>query len=235
VLLLEREGEAVDDTSKNLKQFGNSVVLLILIDEGVESVVDCFSDEGAEGHELGVNAVEDCLEIVSLSGIFRVEQLENVQDKEAVDVLLENFEIHVVGSDEAQEELVHDLKMGPGRLEGGLLILGVQNIIVEALGKCAEDVCGHHLQHLDENGLGDEVASLGNVVDKLKQQLTLDLLGSNLICTLGLVLGMFSGGFPYETRFVIGGTLFPLRLEFEDDRAKPQFLHKEIRSLGRGG
>ena len=69
VFLLERQREAVDDRAQDLEKLGDAVVPLRLVHEGVEDVVDGLADEGAVGHELAVDAVQDRLEVVSLARV----------------------------------------------------------------------------------------------------------------------------------------------------------------------
>lgn len=79
VLVLEREGEAVDDGPEDLEELGDSVVALRLVDELEEDVVDRAANEGAEVEEFAVDAVEGRLEEVALPGILAVEEFEELQ------------------------------------------------------------------------------------------------------------------------------------------------------------
>ncbi len=45
VLLLEREGEPIDDWAEDLQELGHPVVPLRLVDEVVEDVVDLLSEK----------------------------------------------------------------------------------------------------------------------------------------------------------------------------------------------
>ena len=47
VFFLERQSEAINDTPKNLQQFGYSIVSLGFIDKLKENVIDGSSDESA--------------------------------------------------------------------------------------------------------------------------------------------------------------------------------------------
>ena len=56
-----------------LEELGDAVVVLCLIDKAEEDGADGLADEGAVGHELPVDAVEDRLEVIALSGVLAVE------------------------------------------------------------------------------------------------------------------------------------------------------------------
>jgi hypothetical protein len=42
VLLPQRNGEAADDTGQDVKQLGSAVEFIILVDESVETIIDCL-------------------------------------------------------------------------------------------------------------------------------------------------------------------------------------------------
>mmetsp|Transcript_68021 Transcript_68021/g.142042 ORF Transcript_68021/g.142042 Transcript_68021/m.142042 type:complete len:273 (+) Transcript_68021:345-1163(+) len=78
VFILQRQREAIDDTSKDFKQLANTVVSLALVDDFEEHVLDSSADEGAEGHELAVDAMQNRLQIVPLTRILGVEELQQL-------------------------------------------------------------------------------------------------------------------------------------------------------------
>mmetsp|Transcript_101351 Transcript_101351/g.205712 ORF Transcript_101351/g.205712 Transcript_101351/m.205712 type:complete len:292 (+) Transcript_101351:49-924(+) len=69
VLILEGQSEAVDDAAQNLEQFADTVVDLALVDDLEEHVLDGPPDEGAQGHELAIDAVQYCLQVVALTRV----------------------------------------------------------------------------------------------------------------------------------------------------------------------
>jgi hypothetical protein len=146
VLLLEREGEPVNDRPEDLEQLGDTVVSFGLVDELVEDVVDRPTDEGAEVEELAVDAVEGRLEEIALAGVFAVEELEelrrkadqfeplqgrgkkaktNLQDETLIDIPLRDVCVEVGRLDKSEEEFIDDLEMRPGKLENWLVLLRV--------------------------------------------------------------------------------------------------------------
>ena len=125
VLVLERQGEAVDDRAEDLEELGDAVVPLGLVDETVEDVVDALADEGTVGHELAIDAVQDRLEVVALARVLRVEEVEQLDQKRLVNVLFDHLRVGLVRDDEAQQELVDVLQVRPRDLEYGLVLLGV--------------------------------------------------------------------------------------------------------------
>lgn len=79
------------------------------MNEGVETVVDCFSDHLSSGNELGIESVENVLKVLPLSGFFRVEELEEFLDEGWSNVDLEGFDISAIIDDELKEELIDGL------------------------------------------------------------------------------------------------------------------------------
>lgn len=61
MFFLQRECEAVDDGSKDLKQFRNTIVSLSVVDELEEYVGNGSTDESTQIEELAVDAVQGCL------------------------------------------------------------------------------------------------------------------------------------------------------------------------------
>lgn len=78
VLLFQRQRETVDYTSQNLEQLRDAVVPLCLENEPVEDVVDGFPYERTMHHELAVYPVEDGFQILSLSPVHGVEELQEL-------------------------------------------------------------------------------------------------------------------------------------------------------------
>ena len=128
VLLLQRQRKAVDDRAQDLEQLGDAGVVHggRLVDEAVEGVVDGAPDEGAVRHELAVHPVQDRLEVVPLARVLRVDQQDHLHDHVLVDVLLGDLRVGVAGDDEAEQELVDELQVRPGRLERRVLLLRPQ-------------------------------------------------------------------------------------------------------------
>lgn len=80
VLLLQGEGEPVDDGPQDLEELGDPVVPLRLVDELEEDVVDGSTDERSEVEELPVDSVEGGFEEVSFSRIFTVEEFQQLKE-----------------------------------------------------------------------------------------------------------------------------------------------------------
>ena len=84
------------------------------MDEGVEAVIDCLSDHLSSWDELGVEPVENILEVFPLSGFFRVEELEELLNEGWGDMYLEGLDISAIIDDKLKEELIDGLQMEPG-------------------------------------------------------------------------------------------------------------------------
>jgi hypothetical protein len=114
VFFSEGHGESGDDTGQNVEQFRCSVELEGLVDETVEAVVDGLADHLSSGHQLGIEAVQDVLQVLSFSGLFGVEEFQKFLNEGRSDVHLEGFHICAIVDDELKEELVDGLEMRPG-------------------------------------------------------------------------------------------------------------------------
>lgn len=146
MLLFHRQSESINNTPKDLQQLANATVSLSLEDESVEDIVDGFADERAMDHELAVDAVEDGLKVLALAGVLRIKEVENAEHEGVVDVALGDLGIGVGGDDKAEEELVDELEVRPGRIEVGVLLLGIGSlgagVLMGGRGKAAEYVNG---------------------------------------------------------------------------------------------
>ena len=126
MFLLQGQSETVNDGSKDLQELRNPVVTLGLVDEVEEDVVDATSDRCAEIEELSVYPMKRGLQEVTLPGVFRIEQLEQVEDEVLVNVALGKVRVELRAFDETQEEFVNDLKMRPCKLENRLILFRIK-------------------------------------------------------------------------------------------------------------
>lgn len=122
---------------------------LRLVDELEEDVVDRPTDEGAKVEEFPVDPVEGRLEEVALAGVLAVEEFKelspgscasapscptrsneqtHLENKLLVDKALGDVRVEVGALDEAKEELIDDLEVGPRELEHGFVLLGVVRV-----------------------------------------------------------------------------------------------------------
>lgn len=81
VLISEWDGETGDDRSLNVQNLGSSVELMVLMDQGEEALVHGLPDHLTSRDELGVQLMKDVLQIVTLDGLFRIEELKELLDK----------------------------------------------------------------------------------------------------------------------------------------------------------
>jgi len=88
VFFFERQREPIDDRSKDFKELGDAVVPLGFVHEAVENIVDLSSDIRAEVEELAINSMQRGFEKISLSWIFRIKKLKQLDDESLVDVFL---------------------------------------------------------------------------------------------------------------------------------------------------
>jgi hypothetical protein len=143
VLVLERERESIDDRTQDLKQLRDAVMSFGLVDKVEKDIIDRSPDKGAQVEEFAVDAVEGGLEEVALAWVFRVEELEEVEDERLVDVSLGEVRVEVWAFDEAEKEFVDNLEVRPGKLEDRFVLFRVKGVAcwVDRWGYRTEEVC----------------------------------------------------------------------------------------------
>mmetsp|Transcript_8007 Transcript_8007/g.24065 ORF Transcript_8007/g.24065 Transcript_8007/m.24065 type:complete len:237 (-) Transcript_8007:424-1134(-) len=93
VLILERECEAIDNTSQNLKELSNTVVSFGLIDESIENIADGLSDKRTMRHKFAVNAMQNGLEVIALSWILGIKEFKESSNESSIDILSRNLSL----------------------------------------------------------------------------------------------------------------------------------------------
>ncbi len=78
VLLAQRDREAADDGRQDVQQLGRPVELVVLVYQRQERVVNSLSDHLATRDQLGIQLVQDVLQIVALVVLLRVEQFQEL-------------------------------------------------------------------------------------------------------------------------------------------------------------
>mmetsp|Transcript_51294 Transcript_51294/g.120285 ORF Transcript_51294/g.120285 Transcript_51294/m.120285 type:complete len:461 (+) Transcript_51294:85-1467(+) len=178
VLFLQRQCEAVDNAAQDFKQLTDSVVSLRFVDDLEEDVLNSTSDEGSQGHEFAVDAVQDRLQVIPLPWILGIEQLQELQHEILIDEALGDFGIHVIGDNEPQEKLVHDLQMWPGALQTWFIVFWVgecQWVLVARL-QGSEDVSSNHADDILHQCLVEAISGIVHVLDDLQERLALGFL-----------------------------------------------------------
>ena len=84
---------------------------MILVDQGEEALVHGFTDHLAARDELGVQLVENVLEVVALNGLFRVEELEELLNELGRHVDFERTDLDRLINDQLQEKLINSLQI----------------------------------------------------------------------------------------------------------------------------
>ena len=70
------------------------------VDQGVEALVHGFSDHLSARNQLGVELVQDILEVVTLYRLFRIEQVKELLHELRRDIDLERADLHGFIDDE---------------------------------------------------------------------------------------------------------------------------------------
>lgn len=124
---------------------------MILVDQGVEALVDGLSDHLPSWDQLGVKLVKDILEVVSLNTLLGVEEFEEFLNEGRRNIDLEALHITSLVDDQLKEELIDTLEMRPRWINLLFLLdssLGEGKSSFLCAGERPEDVLLDHLHHL---------------------------------------------------------------------------------------
>jgi hypothetical protein len=156
VFISEWDSESTDDTGQNVQQFGSTVEFMGLVDQGEEALVDGLTDHLSTWHQLGIELVQNVLEVVSLDGLFRVEELKEFLHELWSDVHFQRSNFDGFINYELKEKFIDSLQMRPGWLD---FVLGFNSGLRELqvgfleVGEWSEDVLLDH---------GHDVVQVGN-------------------------------------------------------------------------
>lgn len=188
VLLSQGNCESGDNGGQNVQEFRSSIEFEVLVDEAVETVVDGLSDHLSSGNQLGIESVKDVLQVLSLSGLFRVEQFQKLLDEGRSDVHLQGFDVSPFTDNELKEEFIDWLKVRPSWVDQQLFLLHSDSLSRKSglfqNGKRPEDVLFDHLDdeiQMGNNYVGHTILVGKVVIELLKVGLPIgfffDLLG----------------------------------------------------------
>lgn len=182
MFFLKRKREAVDNGAEDLEELGNAIKSLGLVGELEEHIVDGSADERPKIQEFAINPVQRGLEKVALSRVLRVKELKKLEHKAVVNVRLGDIGVEILALDEAKEELVNDLNVWPRNLQDRLILFRIEGFAlgVHRWWNGAEQVLGKHVHNARIHRLGDDLAIIGNVVEKFVKSQPLDLLGLHI-------------------------------------------------------
>ena len=122
MLVSQRHGKARDDARQDVQQLCCTVKLMRFVDQGVEAFVHGLSDHLSARNQLGVELVQNILEVVALYRLLRIEQVKELLYELRRDIDLERADLHGFIDDELEEELIYALQVGPRRIHLFFLI-----------------------------------------------------------------------------------------------------------------
>ena len=98
---------------------------VILINNLEENVHNLRLDIGSHGHELAVHTMQDGFQVVTLSGIFAIEQLKEAIDKGSTDAFDDHVVAQVGRQDELKKKLINELQVRPCFFQMGFVFIGI--------------------------------------------------------------------------------------------------------------
>lgn len=98
---------------------------VVLIDDFEEHVHDLVFDKFPQCHEFAIDAMQDCLQVVSLTWVFTIKQLKEAADKILRQVPDDHVRAQVWRQDELKEKLVDELQVRPGVFQVRLVFVRV--------------------------------------------------------------------------------------------------------------
>ena len=109
VLVSQGHRKARDDARQDIQQLCCTVKLMRFVDEGVEALIHGLPDHLSARDQLGVELVQDILEVVTLDRLLRIEQVKELLHELRCDIHLERANLHRLVDDELEEELINAL------------------------------------------------------------------------------------------------------------------------------
>lgn len=115
-----------------------------LIDKVKEDVVNASSNGSTKVEEFAINPMQSRLEEVTLARIFRIKELEEVEDEGLVDISFGEVGVKIGTFYETEEEFIDNLEMRPREFEYRLIFFRVISIPcrVDRRGYRTEEVGG---------------------------------------------------------------------------------------------
>ena len=141
------------------------------MDQGEEALVDSLSDHFSSWDKLGIQLVENVLEVVSLNGFFGVKKFQEFLDELRGNVNFEWSNFNCLVDDELKEELIDTLEMWPGWFDLIFLLhtsLRELKIRLLEVGKWPEDIFlnhGHYIVKVRNNQANDSLLILKQLLD----------------------------------------------------------------------
>ena len=151
MLVSQRHCKARDDACQDVQQLGCTVKLMRFVDQSVEALIHGLSDHLSARNQLGVELVQDILEVVTLYRLLRIEQVKELLHELRRDIDLERADLDGFIDDELEEELIYALQVGPRWIHLFFLVNTSFSEIQVALfhvRKGTEDVFLNHLHDL---------------------------------------------------------------------------------------
>ena len=151
VLLAQGHREPTDYARQDVQELRGAVELEVLVGQRVEGVRDGLADHLAARDQLGVEPVQDVLEVLALARLLGVEQLQELLDEGVRDENAQRAHLRGLVHNQLQEEVVDRLQVRPGGVHQRLVVgvhahFGGRAALLED-GQGAEDVLDDHFDH----------------------------------------------------------------------------------------
>lgn len=98
---------------------------IVLVDNFEEHIHDLLLDVLPQGHKLAVNAVKDCLQVVTLARILTIKELQEATYEVMRNVLNDHILAEMHSQDKLKKKLVDKLQVGPCLLKMWLIFIRV--------------------------------------------------------------------------------------------------------------
>mmetsp|Transcript_26369 Transcript_26369/g.72812 ORF Transcript_26369/g.72812 Transcript_26369/m.72812 type:complete len:279 (-) Transcript_26369:30-866(-) len=126
-------------------------------------------------HEFTINAMQNGFKIITLTRILAVKEFHELEAKLLVHIFLGRFGVDLRADNEAEEEFISNLQVGPSRLQHGLVLLGVK--VIGCRRQRTANIGRHHRHQVPHDGFGENLLTCRcvNVVDKFQESLALHI------------------------------------------------------------
>ena len=180
VLVLEGHVVAGNDRAEDFEHLCKPVVAVTLVRHPQQQIHYLLFDLVPQGHELSVDSVHQCFQVVPLSRILTVKEIDHLFREGLRNAVAEGLAGQVWRHDEFQQQFVHQLQVRPLFFEVRLVFIRVHGggLFGNFVGEGPENVRLDELQRVSEDGVVEQLDCLRVIqnVNQLDQRVFLLIL-----------------------------------------------------------
>ena len=118
----ERHCKTWNYACQNIQKLRSPIEFKSFMNKAVEAVIYCLTNHLSSWNQLGVKAVENILQVLSFSRLFRIKEFQKLLNKRRSNMHLKGFYVSTIIDNKLEEKLVNRLEMWPCRVRKGLFL-----------------------------------------------------------------------------------------------------------------